>query len=80
MDQLAAEDQRQGRLVRYAAHHSVRRADFNGASNFCMNWSRNVTDDLTYVGYLRKRDKQFAWTRAAFLACTGTGLLYCFQQ
>jgi len=32
------------------------------------------------VGYLRERDKEFAWTRAAFLPCTGTGLLYCVQQ
>jgi hypothetical protein len=57
-----------------------RSEDFNGASNFCTNWSRKVMDDFTYVGYLRERDKEFAWTRAAFLPCTGTGLLYCVQQ
>lgn len=57
-----------------------RNEDFNGASNFCSNWSRKVIDDFTYVGYLRERAKTESWTQGAFLSCTGTGLVYCFQQ
>jgi hypothetical protein len=57
-----------------------RSEDFNGASNFCTNWSRKVMDDFTYVGYLRDRAKADAWTQGAFLPCTGVGLVYCFQQ
>lgn len=57
-----------------------RSENFNGASNFCSNWSRKVIDDFTYVGYLRQRKDSVSWTQGAFLSCTGTGLVYCFQQ
>lgn len=57
-----------------------RSEDFNGASNFCTNWSRKVTGDFTYVGLLRERDEAKSWTQGEFPICTGTGLLYCFQQ
>lgn len=57
-----------------------RAEDKNGASNFCSDWSRKVIEDFTYVGLLRERNNQDSWTLGEFPSCTGTGLLYCFQQ
>ncbi len=57
------------------------RADtFNGASNYCANWTSNTMEEFVYIGYLRKRGKVGDWSTGALLACTGLGTVYCFQQ
>ncbi len=75
---VAAED---GAIVWTGTGVDGRADDYNGASNFCSGWSRNVLEDSTLVGYLTRRTKSSDWSRVVpTVSCTGAGFLYCVQQ
>ena len=54
--------------------------NFNNASNFCLDWTDNSISNQTLIGWVHARMKQYDWTRANLVPCTGSGYLYCFQQ
>lgn len=54
--------------------------NFNNASNFCGDWTDNAISNQTLIGWVHERAKDYDWTRANLVPCTGTGYLYCFQQ
>lgn len=74
---VAAED---GAIVWTGTGVDGRSDDYNGASNFCSGWSRNVLEDSALIGYLTRRTKSSDWSRVKTVPCTGAGFMYCVQQ